>query len=191
MWRHKPLGFPPEKTVILKRENTTYLEGESIPPAGWSRSAVEAFALKVGQSVTLAPGGDLQVVVDQLGGRLHYVDMNWLMDDQSGTIYVHQPQDFDVLIPGFTSPRRDRFTIAHELGHYFLHASQGGQPIIAYRRGTGRCEWEANWFAASLLMPEEEFIKSWHKHRDPEVLASVFGVSLEAAEVRRKTLRCE
>lgn len=63
-------------------------------------------------------------------------------------------------------PLRRRFTIAHELGHWYLH--QNGQQSLFCRHGTvdadetkaGRPELpheevEANWFAASLLMPAE------------------------------------
>ena len=64
---------------------------------------------------------------------------------------------------------RQRFTIAHELGHYLLH-SQGAQDVhidrhfeVRFRdeqssRGTDADEQEANFFAAELLMPRQ-FIK--------------------------------
>ncbi len=44
-------------------------------------------------------------------------------------------------------PTRQRFTVAHEIGHFLLHASSS--------MGTKREEVEANAFAAELLMPEE------------------------------------
>jgi len=61
------------------------------------------------------------------------------------------------------SPARQRFTIAHELGHLCLHP---GQPLRVDRSarvnlratgddGRGGEEREANWFAAELLMPEQ------------------------------------
>lgn len=60
-------------------------------------------------------------------------------------------------------PNRQRFTIAHELGHYLLHAEVARVFIdgsgVFYRNptsaeGTERQEIEANSFAAELLMPE-------------------------------------
>lgn len=184
------VGLFQEIALSLRRAHTVYIEGAQIPHAGWSRATVEEFAVKVAQRVDLSRGAALGPVVERLGGRLLCVDMSELLDDESGSIYVHGPRDFDIVVPSFTSPRRDRFTIAHELGHYFLHAAQGSRPIIAYRRGTDRCEWEANWFAASLLMPPREFRDAWGEHKDREVLASLFGVSSEAAEIRLKTLNC-
>jgi Zn-dependent peptidase ImmA (M78 family) len=59
---------------------------------------------------------------------------------------------------------RQRFTIAHELGHLFLHKNavnydQGG--IMMFRdghssEGTDHREVQANRFAAELLMPEKD-----------------------------------
>jgi Zn-dependent peptidase ImmA (M78 family) len=56
------------------------------------------------------------------------------------------------------SSERMRFTIAHELGHYFLHRSLKSTFVdeVFARSGTSnRLEREANAFAAALLMPEE------------------------------------
>ena len=71
--------------------------------------------------------------------------------------------------PSSNAPVRQRFTIAHELGHYLLH-TQGAEEVhidrlfeIKFRdeqssRGTDLDEQEANFFAAELLMPRQ-FIK--------------------------------
>jgi Zn-dependent peptidase ImmA (M78 family) len=61
-------------------------------------------------------------------------------------------------------PNRQRFTIAHELGHYFLHAGHTvlDEGRLAYTvnlrnsessKGEDNDEREANLFAAELLMP--------------------------------------
>jgi hypothetical protein len=49
---------------------------------------------------------------------------------------------------------RDRFTLAHEIGHYFLHRTgvklyRSDQPPQAFVNP----EWQANYFASELLMP--------------------------------------
>lgn len=66
-------------------------------------------------------------------------------------------------INGRNSPRRQRFTIAHELGHWQLHE---GKPLIVDQsvmvnkrddvssQATDREEIQANQFAAELLMPQ-------------------------------------
>lgn len=64
-------------------------------------------------------------------------------------------------------PQRQRFTIAHELGHYFLHKPKGNDVFIdkdflvriyrgdkTYTDRETKQEQEANAFAAALLMPK-------------------------------------
>lgn len=158
------------------------------PPSGASKAFVESYADKVREVLEFAPGGDLEEAVNQLGGRIRYLDLDrW--SELSGSIFIHGKQDFDIVLPLYTSPLRDRFTIGHELGHYFLHSKQGATPLIAMRQGTGRVEWEANWFAAALLMPAEEFTRMCKKHRtDTNSIAAEFGVSRDAAQIRRESL---
>lgn len=73
-----------------------------------------------------------------------------------------------------TNPARTRFTIAHELGHIFLHSSASlnvdASPVVHFRMSTESSgsdlkEVEANYFAACLLMPKA-FIFSALDHLD-------------------------
>ncbi|WP_245443046.1 ImmA/IrrE family metallo-endopeptidase [Methylobacterium terrae] len=95
---------------------------------------------------------------------------------------------------------RDRFTIAHELGHLFLHYAMivrnfPGAMMIATRwvkednDDLKRAEWEANWFAAAFLMPAAKFKKCLEENDGHvNVVAVQFGVSPKAAEVRAQSL---
>ncbi len=78
--------------------------------------------------------------------------------------------------------------IIHELGHFFLHSNMGEVPIVAYRQGSTRIEWEANWFAASLLMPKVEFLAALKETDDLTRIAAKFKVSCEAARVRKEAI---
>lgn len=80
---------------------------------------------------------------------------------------------------------RDRFTIAHEIGHYFLHSegfsfarTDGNVP--AYRDP----EWQANTFASFLLIPRAQTL-----FMDKEEIASRCMVSNQAAEIAYKRNR--
>jgi Zn-dependent peptidase ImmA (M78 family) len=100
------------------------------------------------------------------------------------------------------SDRRQRFTIAHELGHWQLHA---GRPLIVdhlvriNRRNeissaaTDREEIEANAFAAALLMPASLIDAAVRRELDrgvdtierlTQLLANEFDVSTEAMSWR-------
>lgn len=171
----------------FRRPNVSYIEGGSIAPTNLCKRKVEEFAESVAEVAEFEVGADPAVLVRRLSGRISYHDIDeWLNED--GSIYVHGKSNFDILLPHYTSPLRDRFTVAHELGHYFLHSNQGEQPIVAYRKGSTRIEWEANWFAAALLMPRDKFKAACAKIDNLAVIAAKFGVSTDAARVRRDAL---
>lgn len=91
---------------------------------------------------------------------------------------------------------RQRFTTAHELGHYFMRREQGPPASDQYflRRarlaacGTDAEEIYANQFAAALLMPAES-IRALYRvgYNDLEV-ANECRVSLESLELRKNKL---
>lgn len=79
---------------------------------------------------------------------------------------------------------RQRFTIAHELGHYLLghgSANRGNK-----RSNSAMIEVQANKFAAELLMPESAIRQNMNLSA-PE-LCELFGVSARALEYRLKNL---
>lgn len=82
---------------------------------------------------------------------------------------------------------RQRFTIAHEIGHYFLHRDHSSfKDGLLFRKGNDYSphEREANVFASLLLMPEVEFKRALMDDDLPAV-AEMFGVSQQAAKFRR------
>jgi Zn-dependent peptidase ImmA (M78 family) len=99
---------------------------------------------------------------------------------------------------------RRRFTIAHELGHFFLEHQRGGLFVDNHKKNftvmfrdvqssTGEVlqEQEANAFAAALLMPRN-LLELWIKkcnfdltdESDLKTLASKFKVSSQAMAIR-------
>lgn len=92
------------------------------------------------------------------------------------------------------SENRKRFTVAHELGHYFLHneeLSDGFVDNILKREKTinNKKELDANNFAANLLMPEELFKDLWlREDRSISAIATMFFVSESAILTRAKYL---
>ena len=62
------------------------------------------------------------------------------------------------------SPGRINFTLAHEFGHYLLHRADypngircGEQDVVRWDSAYGQIEYQANRFAATLLMPLDDF----------------------------------
>ncbi len=90
------------------------------------------------------------------------------------------------------SPSRQRFTIAHEFGHYLLHESyvrDEKRYAVLLRRplkdlNYSEEEKEANCFAANLLVPNE--ILSKYKDLPNGIIASLFAVSEDVVKYNRK-----
>jgi Zn-dependent peptidase ImmA (M78 family) len=83
-------------------------------------------------------------------------------------------------------PTRQRFTLAHELGHWVCQVREGHDAPIYCRAAdvapeTDRLqEREANLFAAELLMPEPAIRVEWPRAASTVELATWFGVSEES-----------
>ena len=91
------------------------------------------------------------------------------------------------------SPERIRFTQAHELGHYLLHrlAQQKFEcsqaDMLHWGQGQRESEGQADEFAASLLMPLNQFRPATGPSVDFDNLSDAsakFGVSITAAALR-------
>jgi Zn-dependent peptidase ImmA (M78 family) len=135
----------------------------------------------------------IERVVDELGGRI-VLNEFWDNLARTGSLEVTSLRNFDIFIPNHTTHERDRFTIAHELGHYILHylpnvGPQANSPFQIDRYGNSALEREANLFASAFLMPESLFRDTYdHSGGNLSAVATRFGVSEVAAQVRAKML---
>ena len=132
---------------------------------------VEGLARSIGIRVSETP------LPDNISGYLKKDDGVWLIG-----------------VNAFHHPNRKRFTLAHELGHYFLHRDKGeflDETLFRNQSKMTPYEWDANRFAAMLLMPQTEYSKLQREGHDLESLASIFGVSVVAAKFRQENLQDE
>lgn len=100
------------------------------------------------------------------------------------TIYVRE----DIYEDACDQKTRARFTIAHELGHYFLHKNQPAltrfEPFTEEHKIYEDSEWQANYFAGALLVPKNEALQC----DTIEEIAHTFKISLQAASIRWKQI---
>jgi Zn-dependent peptidase ImmA (M78 family) len=142
----------------------------------------------------------VDLIAKRLGIELTYEAYE---GDVSGMVYRYD----DHAVIGINSthaPTRQRFTVAHEIGHYVMHA---GQPMfvdrfvtrVNWRNGeSNKEETDANQFAAELLMPRDfvarEVERAVGKRRSIDAqmlavrLAHLFNVSQQAMEYRLANL---
>lgn len=120
--------------------------------------------------------------------KIKFVDMPDGFNEVAGfmgkdgrTIYVNDADPVN----------RQTFTIAHELGHYFLQ-HQPDERGVLYRwskfNGKTPVEQEANCFAGNLLVPKKMLKEQMKRYGLDEnsltILADLFGVSKEVIKYR-------
>jgi len=92
----------------------------------------------------------------------------------------------DVYLRAAQGNGRDRFTLAHEAGHAIMHIGTLNRSAPVGKVPTySDPEWQANRFAAALLMPRRLVAACMNVNE----IVQRFGVSRECAEVRVKTLK--
>lgn len=108
------------------------------------------------------PIQNINDVVRQLGG---YIEENVMPDNMVDGSIRKENDSFVISVSPFQSEERRKFTIAHELGHLFLHMGYIIYPELwsrqrdatYYRSGDSLVEYQANEFAAAFLMPKERY----------------------------------
>lgn len=118
-------------------------------------------------------------------------------DDISGLLNRIDSEKWVIYVNASDSPKRRRFTIAHELGHLISYLYNGASKSeidnngkiadYAFATRTGDInpvEAEANAIAASLLMPESTVISLYSDGKTVEEMADYFQVSESAMLIR-------
>jgi Zn-dependent peptidase ImmA (M78 family) len=99
---------------------------------------------------------------------------------------------YAIFVNSKTHSNRQRFTLAHEIAHFVLHRDLMDTQIVdntMYRSSLSDVyETQANRLAADILMPLRSVKKAYEKEQDVTKLATQFGVSVSAMEIRIKAL---
>jgi len=133
--------------------------------------------------------GELPVDPVQLSRALGASVFNAQLGDDTWGMIVGSGDSADIYLDKDQPHVRYRFSCAHEMGHYVDHQSdlKPGKGYVDSRSNAGAGRPEeiyANEFAASILMPEEEFRRAASADRSLIALANKFEVSLDAARWR-------
>ena len=128
---------------------------------------------------------DLEPLLRAIGLPVEYVKLK-TVDEY---LYRNRESGVQFLMVNNSKPRgRQRFSVAHGLGHYFLHPEMTGAFSVCIAKSYA-CR-QSDRFAEELLMPEHRFRKffegfSFLSYRELiDYLALVFDVSRQAVRVR-------
>lgn len=140
---------------------------------------------------------DPKFCANQLNVKVH----SDVLDDDISGIFIAEDDEYLIIYNSFENLQRQRFTIAHELGHFILHKSSKlfvdrKQKALfrdsASTTGESIKEREANAFAAALLMPkrliEKEIVTLSDQDDIVDKLAEKFNVSKMSMSFRLSNL---
>ncbi|MDZ5782089.1 ImmA/IrrE family metallo-endopeptidase [Marinococcus luteus] len=138
-----------ELNLILQRtEKTSCFLGEN---------EIVNLAKSVRRYLSLGDGpiDNFTLLCEKLGVIVVYLDSDRFLVDGCSTIINGRP--YIILNENYTSSVRRRFTLAHELGHILLHSNLSSN-VMNKRENEKQFEYEANFFASEILMPEATFV---------------------------------
>ena len=159
--------------------NVPWLSKETI-----SRKATELIAgFQALAKYEVKPPIPVEDIIERyLGLRLIYDDLTRVFGREVlGAVYV-EAKTICINERLFESSSEGRlvFTIAHEVGHWVLHRQYATEqstagakkPSIVCKPGNAKepIEWQADYFASCLLMPEKEIREAFEKVCAPEPL---------------------
>jgi Zn-dependent peptidase ImmA (M78 family) len=167
-----------------------------------SRATIEAKARDVlrHHDLTAVPI-DPVVLANRLGIRINNAKF---ADETIVGMIAKRGDKITLLVNQSDPPFRKRYTIAHELGHHFLHLLSDGEYVDGeanlFRQDFNgdremtpqrRKEIQANMFAAALLMPEDAVRQAWERLKFVDKMAQQFNVSEWAMGIRIDQLGLE
>jgi hypothetical protein len=162
-----------------------------IQPCSLSLAGIRKYAALAGEQhhIYSEDGrADIRDLLLKIGGQVAAVRGGPIELDVEG------PGRFTVFEEESTNNRRRRFATTRSIAHYYLHYLHPGLEghMSFYRGGDGDVQTQADVFAATLLMPADQFRDAFHVwNGDTRKLANVFDVSPQAAEVRAHVLELD
>lgn len=142
---------------------------------------------------------NMKEVLKSIGGKIVYKNNYYELID--GNIIKTHDRKFDILLPILNKNSNNNFTIAYNLGHIFLHMGYRTDFLLwnkiiidkQYKFISSRQEKQSEYFALSLLMPKNIFLKIFYKYSDDDTVdmtevANYFNVSISQSRRRASFL---
>lgn len=103
--------------------------------------------------------------------------------------YLRIGDDRYITVNAALGEQERRLIVAHELGHDLLHQAQAEcHALLEYARATGgdRTEYEANIFAAAVLISDSDVLE--HAGDSPQTLAAYLGLPEELVAIKLQSM---
>jgi len=150
-------------------------EQNNKPRVGLSRNLARKLLVDVGIK---KPPILIRDIVDHLKKDRDLSVYSWSLGNNTDGIQITEGEKATIGYNNSQHPHRQRFTVAHEIGHLLL--GHTGKNLILDLNSKKSEEVEANQFAAELLMPLDMIKKDLQNKRNPKDIAKIYNVSEEA-----------
>ena len=133
----------------------------------------------------------------RLAGKLGY-NVRYINTKKQKGFCINILNNYFIYINENMSEQMQRMTCAHELGHILLHKDRLARDKQGRFRKivemelfdiSSRTEYEANLFAANLLIDEEELMKMLYEGHDIVSIASGFDVNVNLLAIKLAEMR--
>jgi hypothetical protein len=166
--------------------------GEYVPmqPGDYDPSLAYWYGELAVEKVGWSPDLNLHDLLVRCGGTIHYIDYAAFRlhpDIFTNSIYFRESDDFDIILPAHARMAENRLTMAHEIGHYVLHAKRSGKSY-ALRNGNDLVDQQADCFAMGFLLPSQQFHMALEQYQTEYELALAFRVPESVILARLQSL---
>lgn len=139
---------------------------------------------------------NVAIDIELLAKKMNIILLKEDLEDSLSGFLVIKNRTKTVVINKHHHSNRQRFTLAHEIGHLELHADSSKESLFLEKRqiynrniisstGTNRQEIEANYYAACLLMPEKLIKKHLKQENDSNFINDFNGDSNSIEELAK------
>lgn len=101
---------------------------------------------------------------------------NFVDNNQQVFMRIEGPKKFSMTIPAECEPELERMLLAQGLGHFILHSQSGKYPCVIPTLHSSAVSTEGFWFALSLLIEKNSFLKAIQSNLSISELSHLFRV---------------
>lgn len=171
----------------------------TLAPTMLSQATIARLAGEVAEQTSYRFGDEIAPAVKALGGEIHSRNF-WETDQKHAhSLLVRGHGDFTIWQPSTCMRPRQRFEIAHNIGHYVLHflwkrhtdgdAAVPAPMFVSHYIENERADYEANWFGINFIAPKDAFTRLFHETGgDFYAIEKACGLSYYFINLRAKAL---
>lgn len=149
--------------------------------------SIHQFARQVDEKSGIRNIFDLKTILAPMGASI--VEEADIYNTSKPFIDIQKNKQFNITLPQGGNKELQRLLLSQALGHYILHSKSGSEPCYVSSISNSSASQEGFWFALSLLMPDEHFLKLVVDNYEISTLSKLFRVPEFAIQAKCKIIK--